>query len=75
MANHKETYLSCQIEIKDNNQLRINKKNIEYDYDDSQRKWSSKYLPYSSYDSLLELSKAITKDSVEFTTLNNEETR
>ncbi|MFV2059127.1 MAG: hypothetical protein ACC653_00505 [Gammaproteobacteria bacterium] len=72
MTTHKETYLKCDIEITDEQQLTINKKNIEYDYNDTNKKWSSKYLPYSEYDSLIDLSKAITKDSIEFTTLNHE---
>jgi hypothetical protein len=72
MSAHKETYLKCKIEISEEHQLSINNKNIEYDYDDAQQKWSSKYLPYSHYDSLLDLSRAITKDTIEFTTLNNE---
>ncbi len=70
MSTHKETYLECKIEIKNDSYLSINNKNIEYKYDCDNKKWSSKYLPYTQYDSLLELSKAITKHSVEFTTLN-----
>jgi len=70
MAIYKETYIECNIEIKDDVYLTINNKNIDYNYDDTNKKWSSRYLPYSQFNSLLDLSKAITKDSLEFTILN-----
>ena len=66
MKAHKETYGGCQIEISEEEQLTINKKQIEYEYDDSSKKWSSRYLPYSLYGSLQELARAIARDTEEF---------
>jgi hypothetical protein len=67
MTTHTETYLGCEIEIQDDKQLKINSKLIDTDFDAERKKWSTRYLPYSEFDSLEELSRAVTRDSVEFT--------
>jgi hypothetical protein len=66
MAHHKETFEGCNIEIKDDINLSINGKEINYEYDQVKNKFSSKYLPYTQYDSLLEMARAIAKHTVEF---------
>jgi hypothetical protein len=66
MSNHKETFEGCTIEIKDDINLSINGKEIDYKHDRAKNKFSSKYLPYTQYDSLLELARAIAKHTVEF---------
>jgi len=66
MANHKETFEGCAIEIKDDAMLSINGKEIDYEHDDTNNKWSSRYLPYTNYNSLLEMARAIARDTVEF---------
>lgn len=69
MANHKETFEGCVIEIKDDDTVSINGKDIQYEHDGTGNKWFSKYLPYSTYDSLLEMARAIARDTVEFTSV------
>ena len=66
MAHHKEMFEGCDIEIKDDINLSINGKEIHYEHDEAKSKWSSKYLPYTQYDSLLELGRAIAQHTVEF---------
>ncbi|MGV8711910.1 MAG: hypothetical protein ACWA6R_05105 [Nitrosomonas sp.] len=66
MAQHTETFAGCTITIKDNTGLTINGKEIDYQHDPIKDKYSSKYLPYTLYDSLLELARAIAKHTVEF---------
>lgn len=66
MAKHTETYENCAIEIDDDDKLRIEGKDINYEYDAISNKWSANYLPYTQYDSLLELARAIARDTVEF---------
>ncbi|WP_293006246.1 hypothetical protein [Nitrosomonas sp.] len=66
MANYKETFEDCEIEIKDDIHLFINGKLIDYQHDRAKNKFSSKYLPYTQYDSLLELARAIIQHTVEF---------
>ena len=66
MPAQRKTYLSRKININKNNELTINKKQIDYEHDRRERKWSSKYLPYTQYNSLLDLAKAIIRDSAEF---------
>ncbi|MBA3613632.1 MAG: hypothetical protein H0W49_12115 [Nitrospirales bacterium] len=70
MANHKETFEGCVIEIKDDVNLTINGKEINYEHDRTNNKWSSRYLPYTKYNSLLELARAIVRDTVEFSHAN-----
>lgn len=66
MAHHKETFEGCEIEIKDDANLSINGKEINYEYDQVKNKFSTRYLPYTQYDSLLEMARAIARDTVEF---------
>ncbi len=66
MANYKETFEDCEIEIKDDINLFINGKEIDYQHDRTKNKFSSKYLPYTQYDSLLQLARAIVQHTVEF---------
>ena len=70
MANHKETYKACAIEIKDDVNLMINGKEIDYEHDTTKSKWSSRYLPYTKYNSLLELAREIARNTVEFSHVN-----
>lgn len=66
MSNLKETLEGCSIEIKDETELTINGKHIDYEKDSIDNQWSSRYLPYTNYDSLLDLARAIVKDTSEF---------
>lgn len=66
MAHHKETYEGYAIEIEDDAKLTINGKDIDCEHDSTEDKWSSRYLPYTRYGSLLELARAIARHSVEF---------
>lgn len=66
MANIKETFHGCDIEIENDTELTINGKHIEYQHNVPASKWSSSYLPYHDFDSLLDLARAIARDTVEF---------
>lgn len=66
MNAHQETYRGCDIEISAEGQLTINAKQIDYVFDSKEKKWSTRYLPYSLYSSLLELAKAVVRDTAEF---------
>ena len=66
MAQHTETFAGRTITITNNTDLTINGKEIDYQYDPIKDKFSSKYMPYTLYGSLLELARAIAKHSVEF---------
>ena len=66
MADYKESFEGCTIEIKNDVSLSINGKEIDYQYDPAKKKFSSRYLPYTQYDSLLEMAKAIAQHTVEF---------
>ena len=66
MAKHSEIFANCTIEIEEDDSLRIAGKEINYDYDPVAGQWSASYLPYTRYDSLLELARAIAGDTVEF---------
>lgn len=66
MSHHQETFEGCTIEIKDDIDLTINGKVIDYEQDTAKKKFSSKYLPYTQYDSLLEMARAIARHTVEF---------
>lgn len=70
MTHHKEVFEGCNIEIKDDTNLSINGKEIEYEHDERKNKWSSKYLPYTQYDTLLEMAREIVKHTVEFSNIN-----
>jgi hypothetical protein len=71
MTKHTETVGNYTITIEDDESLNIAGKAIDYAYDPVSNKWSSRYLPYSSYDSLLELARAIATDTVEFIDSHN----
>jgi hypothetical protein len=66
MVSYRETYEGFEIDIEDDTKLTINGKEIDYEYDNVENKWSSRYLPYSRYDSLLDLAQAIARDTAEF---------
>lgn len=70
MKAHQETYRGCEIDISTEARLTINAKQIDYEFDPSEKKWSTRYLPYSQYDSLLALAKAIVGDTAEFMNLS-----
>ncbi len=70
MTKHTEVFANCTINIEDDDSLNIAKKDIEYEYDPVSKKWSSRYLPYTEYDSLVELARAIARDTVEFDSQN-----
>ena len=57
---------NCKIVIESDTDLSINGKHIVYEYNATTKKWLSMYLPYTEYDSLLDLAKAIVKHTVEF---------
>ncbi len=69
MSYHQETFEGCNIEIRDDVNLSINGKEVDYQHDRGKNKFSSKYLPYTQYDSLLELARAIAQHTVEFSTV------
>lgn len=66
MASHNETHEGSVIQIENDTQLTIDGKHIEYEHDAASNQWSSKYLPYNHYGSLLDLARAIAKDAAEF---------
>lgn len=66
MASFKESYHGCEIEIENDTELTINGKQIDYQHNRIVNSWSSKYLPYTDYDTLLDLARAIARDTVEF---------
>lgn len=68
MGISQEVYENCRIQIEDGIRLFINQKEIEYEHDETNKKWSSRYLPYTQYDSLAALARAIVSDTAEFTT-------
>ncbi len=65
MSSRQLTYKNHTIVI-ENGHLFIDQKEIEYELDHERQKWSSWYLPYTQYDSLGELAKAIIVDTDEF---------
>lgn len=69
MAHYNETFADCKIEIKDDTNLSINGKEIFYEYDQVKNKFYSKYLPYTQYDSLLDMARAIAQHTVEFSSV------
>ncbi len=71
MTHHKETFANCVIEVKDGTHLSINGKVIDYEYDKESNKWSSRYLPYTQYDSILEMAQAIAQHTVEFSSIKD----
>ena len=71
MKKHSEEFANCAIEIDKDSNLTIQKKPIEYTYDGDTKTWSSHFLPYTSYPSLIELARAIAGDTSEFVDTNN----
>ncbi len=71
MTHHKEIFADCVIEIRDDANLTINGKTIDFDYDSEENKWSSRYLPYTQHGSLLELAKSIAQLTADFSTQKN----
>ncbi len=70
MATITETFDGCEIVIENDTKLTINGKYINYEYNLSTDKWMSRYLPYTNYGSLIDLARAIVRDTVEFTHVN-----
>ena len=66
MAKVKKKVKGHTVEIDDDDTLRIAGKDIDYVYDAEAKKWSSRYVPYSRYDSLEDLGKAIATHTEEF---------
>ena len=66
MSIKKETVAGCEIAIEDGKKLTINNKEIDYEHDPEQGKWASRYLPYSEFESLQEIARAIVNDTPEF---------
>jgi len=62
----KETYKGREIEISADGNITINGKQIDYEFDSSRHKWSTRYFPYSQFDSLPDLAKAVAGDTEEF---------
>lgn len=67
MAIYTETFQGSTIEIEDDRDLTIDGKFIFPLFDPVTQQWSTQYLPYSNYSSLLELARAIVRDTEEFT--------
>lgn len=70
MSNYQETFEGSNIEIEDDSRLTINAKEIDYEHNLENQKWSSRYLPYTQYNSLIDLAQAIVRDTSEFTPAN-----
>lgn len=70
MATLTETFDGCEIIIEDDTDLTINGKLIDYEHNPDTGKWLSRYLPYTEYDNLIDLARAIIRDTVEFTHVN-----
>lgn len=66
MKPHKENFNGCEILISAEGNMTINGKQIDYEIDSARKKWSTRYLPYSQFDSLLEMAKAVARDTEEF---------
>jgi hypothetical protein len=66
MTKHTEEFANCTIKIEDNDNLTIQSKLIDYEHDADTATWSSRYLPYTHYKSLIELARAIAGETLEF---------
>lgn len=66
MPTHTETFQGSKIEITDDHELTIDGKVIQPTFDSATQQWSSQYLPYTTYSSLLDLARAIVRDTEEF---------
>lgn len=66
MPTHTETFQGSTIEITDDNELTVAGKVIQPTFDAATQQWSSQHLPYTTYSSLLDLARAIVRDTEEF---------
>ena len=71
MKKHSEEFANCTIEIEENGSITIQNKPVECVYDADTKTWSSHFLPYSGYPSIIELARAIAGDTLEFSDTNN----
>lgn len=71
MTKHTEEIANCTIIIDDDDNLTIQNKPIDYEYEADTGTWSSHYLPYSHYESLVELARAIASETLEFVDKQN----
>jgi hypothetical protein len=69
VAAHTETFNDRTIQIDEAGNLHVAGKEIHYEHDRVSNTWSARYLPYTRYDSLLELARAIIRDTSEFVDL------
>lgn len=61
-----ETFQGSTIEIENDSNLTIDGKIIQPVFNLSTQQWSANYLPYTTYPSLLDLARAIVRDTEEF---------
>jgi HSP20 family molecular chaperone IbpA len=66
MSTYEQRFEGCDIKIENERQLTIDGKEIEYENTQESQQWSSRYLPYTRYESLIDLAKAIVRDTSEF---------
>ena len=66
MAVQTESHEGCRIRVEDDSQVTIDGKQIDCEFDPAAKKWSSRYLPYTQYDSLLDMAKDIARYAAEF---------
>ncbi len=71
MTKHTEELANCTIIIDDDDNLTIQNKPLDYVYEADTDTWSSNYLPYSQYESLVELARAIASETLEFVDTQN----
>jgi len=72
MSMIQHTYQGYNIKIETNETLTINQKEIDYEHDKEQGIWFCKHLPYTQYNSLEALAKAIARDTAEFKVFKEE---
>jgi HSP20 family molecular chaperone IbpA len=73
MSIYEQRFEGCDIKIESERQLTIDGKEIEYEKLQETQQWSSRYLPYTQYESLIDLAKAIIRDTSEFTQKDNQQ--
>lgn len=66
MNPYKENFKGREIDISADGHLTINAKQIDYEHDAHRNKWSTRYLPYSQFDSLADMARAVAGDTEEF---------
>ncbi|MCK5888429.1 MAG: hypothetical protein KAG19_00635 [Methylococcales bacterium] len=69
MTTMTETFDGCEITI-EGDTVTINSRQIDCEYSNDSKKYSTSYLPYSDYSNLLTLAKDVIRNTVEFTHLN-----